>query len=441
MENNSRRNFIRNAALTSAAGISLPSFLQKAKAEQVIGQLKNFNHATVTDAVMDEDYWHTIRLAYSVSPSIINLNNGGVSPSPIIVQDMLDKYNRMACETPTYYMWRVMDMGREPLRENLASLAGVSPEEVAINRNASEALETIIFGLNLQAGDEVVLCKQDYPNMMHAWSQREKRDGIKLVWIDHILPVENDEYFTKIYADAITAKTKVVHLTHCINWCGQFIPVRKIADAVRAKNAAVEIVCDSAHSFCHIDFKIPDLGVDYWGTALHKWLCAPIGSGMLWVKKEKIKTLWPLFANDKPDSEDIRKFESLGTRSFPIEQSIGYAIEFHNAIGIQKKEARLRYLKNYWYDKVKDIPKVKLYTSQKPEYGCGIGTFYIEGMELKDIDATLFNKYKIHTVNIEYEHFKHVRVTPNVYTQLYELDKFVKAITEMATTAPTPSVK
>ncbi|MEI7803204.1 MAG: aminotransferase class V-fold PLP-dependent enzyme, partial [Bacteroidota bacterium] len=229
MENNSRRNFIRNAALTSAAGISLPSFLQKAKAEEVIGKLKNFNHANVTDTVMDEEYWRTIRLAYSVSPSIINLNNGGVSPSPIIVQDMLDKYNRMACETPTYYMWRVMDMGREPLRENLASLAGVSPEEVAINRNASEALETIIFGLNLQAGDEVVLCKQDYPNMMHAWSQREKRDGIKLVWLDHILPVENDEYFTKIYADAITAKTKVVHLTHCINWCGQFIPVRKIA--------------------------------------------------------------------------------------------------------------------------------------------------------------------------------------------------------------------
>ncbi len=438
MENNSRRNFIRNAAITSIAGVTVPSFLQKAKAEEVIGKLKSFNHASPMEAAMDEEYWRTIRMAYSVSPSIINLNNGGCSPSPIIVQDMLDKYNRLACETPTYYMWRILDMGREPLRENLASLAGVSPEEIAINRNASEALETIIFGINLEAGDEVILCRQDYPNMMNAWKLREKRHGIKLVWLDLILPSEDDNYFTKIYADAVTPKTKVVHLTHTINWCGQFIPVRKITDAVRAKNAAVEFVCDSAHSFCHIDFKIPDLGVDYWGTALHKWLCAPIGSGMLWVKKEKIKNLWPLFANDKPDSEDIRKFESLGTRSFPIEQAIGYAIEFHNSIGMAKKEARLRYLKNYWCEKVKDIPKVKLYTSLKPEYGCGIGTFYIEGMELKDIDATLFNKYKIHTTSIEYEHFKHIRVTPNVYTQLYELDKFVKAITEMATATVTP---
>jgi len=432
MENNSRRNFIRAAAVTSVTGIAFPSFLQKARASEVIGKLRSFDHKTITDAVTDEEYWRQIRLAYSVSPSIINLNNGGVSPSPIIVQDMLDKYNRLACEAPTYYMWRTLDMGREPLRENLASLAGVSSEEIAINRNASEALETIIFGLNLKAGDEVVLCKQDYPNMMHAWSQREKREGIKLIWLDLILPQENDDYFVKLYADAVTDKTKIVHFTHCINWCGQFIPVKKITDAVRAKNPSVEFVCDSAHSFCHIDYKIPELGVDYWGTALHKWLCAPIGSGMLWMKKDKIKNIWPLFANDKPDSDDIRKFEVLGTRSFPIEEAIGYAIEFHNAIGIQKKEARLRYLKNYWYEKVKDIPKVRLYTSMKPEYGCGIGTFYIDGMELKDIDATLFNKFKIHTTSIEYEHFKHIRVSPNVYTQLFELDKLVKAIKEMA---------
>ena len=171
MENNSRRNFIRAAAVTSVTGIAFPSFLQKARASEVIGKLRSFDHKSITDAVTDEEYWRQIRLAYSVSPSIINLNNGGVSPSPIIVQDMLDKYNRLACEAPTYYMWRTLDMGREPLRENLASLAGVSSEEIAINRNASEALETIIFGLNLKAGDEVVLCKQDYPNMMHAWSQ------------------------------------------------------------------------------------------------------------------------------------------------------------------------------------------------------------------------------------------------------------------------------
>lgn len=441
MENNSRRNFIRTATISSLAGITLPSFALKQDSSEIISKLKSFEHNTIESAINDEEYWKTIRQGYSVSEEIINLNNGGVSPSPNVVLDSLDKYNRQSCQGPSYYMWRILDKGREPLREKLAALAGVSAEEIAINRNASEAIETIIFGLNLQPGDEVVLCKQDYPNMMNAWRAREKRHGIKLVWLDLELPKEDDDYFVNIYSNAVTDKTKVVHLTHCINWSGQFIPVRKITDAVRAKNAEVEFVCDSAHSFCHIDFKIPDLGVDYWGTALHKWLCAPIGSGMLWMKKEKIKNVWPLFANDKPDSEDIRKFEVLGTRSFPIEESIGYAIDFHNAIGIEKKQARLQYLKNYWCEQVRTIPKVKLYTSLKPKYGCGIGTFYIEGMEMKDINAILFDKYKIHTVNIEYEHFKHVRVTPQVYTQLYELDKLVKAITEMASAAQRPSVK
>lgn len=432
MKKISRRQFIRKSALTGIASITLPGALNLAQAEQTIAKLSGSNHESALAAAMDESYWKTIRLAYSVSPTLINLNNGGVSPSPIIVQDMLDKYNRLSCEAPSYYMWQILDMGREPLRENLASLAGVNPEEIAINRNASEALETIIFGLPLKAGDEVILCKQDYPNVMNAWKMREKRHGIKLIWLDLEMPKEEDEYFIKAYCQALSDKTKVIHLTHAINWCGQILPVAKITQAVKKIDPSIAFVCDSAHSFCHIDFKIPELGVDYWATSLHKWLCAPIGSGMLWVKKQNISQLWPLFANDKPDSEDIRKFEALGTRSFAIEQAIGYAIEFHNAIGIDKKEARLRYLKDYWSQKVKEIPNVKLFTSLHPSYSCGIGTFQIEGMDPRQIEMTLLNQYKIHAVGIDYHHFKHVRITPNIYTQIYELDKLIKAITQIA---------
>jgi len=429
-----RRDFLGKMGIATAAGIMSPSFLiiNPVAAAEVKAANEKVGHLSPEEVAMDEEYWKSIQRAYTVSPNIINLNNAGVSPQTFQVQEMLDKYVRTSNEAPSYFMWRELDMGREPLREKLAALAGCSPEEIAINRNATEALETIIFGLNLKEGDEVVLSKQDYPNMMNAWKLREKRHGIKLVWLDLDLPNESDEYFVNTYSSAVTDKTKVVYITHCINWNGQFVPVRKMADAVRKKNPNAEVVCDTAQSFCHVDFSYTDLGVDYSGTSLHKWLCAPFGSGMMYVKKDKIKNIWPLFANDKPDSTDIRKFEALGTRSFPIEQAIGYAINFHNEIGSARKEARLRYLKNYWSEQVKDVPRVKLYTSLKKEYSCGIGSFYVEGETLQDIDKKLWEKYKIHAVGITIEHFKHIRVSPQVYTTLYDLDKLVRCIKDIA---------
>ena len=329
-------------------------------------------------------------------------------------------------------MWHVLDLGREPLRQKLADLAGCSAEEIAINRNATEALETVIFGMNLKAGDEVILTKQDYPNMIHAWEQREQREGIKLVWLNLEVPQEDDNYFVQQFSNAVTDKTRVVHVTHMINWMGQIQPVKKISDAVKKKNPAIEVVSDSAHTFAHFVYKIPDLGCDYWGTSLHKWLCAPFGTGLLWVKKEKISSIWPLFANGEPQSSDIRKFEAQGTRSFPAEEAVAYAVDFHNAIGSERKEARLRYLKNYWAEKVKDIPKVKLHTSLDARFSCAICGVSVDGIPTSDTATFFFDKYKIHAVNIEWENIKCVRVTPHVYTSLSDLDKLVTAITQLA---------
>lgn len=427
-----RRNFIKTMGAIAAGAITIPGMANIAVARTIQDATAKISSKTALETADDEQFWGTVRLAYAVSPNLINLNNGGVSPQTILVQDMLDKYNRMCNEAPSYYMWRELDKGREPLRERLAKLAGCDTDEVAINRNATEALETVIYGLNLQAGDEVVVCRQDYPNMMNAWKQREMRDKIKLVWIDMDLPQESDEYFTKMYAGAVSAKTKVVHITHMINWCGQLTPVKKITEAVKAKNKDVFFLGDCAHSTALIDFKMNELGVDAAGTSLHKWLCAPFGSGLLYVRKQRIADIWPLFANEIPHSDDIRKFETLGTRSFPIEQAIGYALNFHDTIGTARKQARLHYLKNYWSEKVQGLPGIKLHTSLKPEYGCAIGTFSIDGMKATEIDTKLYNQYKIHTVAIEYEKFNHVRVTPNVYTSLEDMDKLVWAITAIA---------
>ena len=378
----------------------------------------------------DEDFWYYVQQAYTVSPSIINLNNGGVAPSPKVVQEAMKRYHDYSNEAPSYYMWRILDQGREPLRKNLARLAGCGAEEIAIQRNASEALETVIFGLDLKAGDEVVLSKQDYPNMINAWKQRELRDGVRLVWINLQVPSEDNEYLANAYINAFTAKTKVVHITHTINWNGQILPVRKIADAARSRN--IEVLVDGAHSFAQFQFLIPDLGCDYFGTSLHKWLSACIGSGMLYIKKEKIAKVYPLFAAGNPKSEDIRKFENLGTRPFFIEQAIEKAIDFYDMIGAKRKEDRLFYLKNYWMSRVKDIPKVQLGTSMKPGFGCAIGTVNVEGKKPTELDSFLLEKYKVHAVGIEWENIKGVRVTPNVYTTTKDLDVLIEGIAAFA---------
>jgi selenocysteine lyase/cysteine desulfurase len=420
-----RRNFVKQIGLLAGA-FSAESLFNQAHAAEFERQNLLKNGLSAKDLASDEDYWSIIQQSYTTSPALINLNNGGVSPSPRIVQEAVERYNKMTNEGPSYYMWRILDQGREPLRYKLAQLAGADPEEIAINRNATEALNTVIFGLNLKAGDEVIGTKQDYPNMINAWKQRAEREGIVYKQINFQFPIENDEEIVAGFEKAITPKTKIIHITHIINWIGQILPVKKIT--AMAKKHGIETIVDGAHSFGLLDYKIPALGCDYFGTSLHKFLSAPIGSGMLWIKKENIEKIWPLVCNDKPKSGDIRKFETIGTRSFPIEQGIGEAVNFQNGIGSKRKEERIRYLKNYWATRVQNIPKVKIHTSFKDEYACAICGVSIDGMTPGELDGALFNNFKIHTVGIVWENISCVRITPHVYTSIQDLDKLVMAI-------------
>ncbi|MBM3159238.1 MAG: aminotransferase class V-fold PLP-dependent enzyme [Bacteroidetes bacterium] len=406
------------------------AFAAKVSAANLEAALRNVETLTPDQLAADEDFWYYIQQSFTVSTGIINLNNGGVSPAPRSVQDAMKRYYDYSNEAPTYYMWRILDQGREPLRKRLAAIAGCSKEEIAINRNSSEGLETVIFGLTLDKGDQIVAARQDYPNMVNAYKQREERDGIKMVWISLELPSEDPDYMVRQYVNAFTDRTKVVHITHVINWNGQILPVRKIAD--EAHKRGIKVIVDGAHSFAHFNFSIPELGADYFATSLHKWLYAPIGTGMLYVKKEHIAPLYPLFAAGNAKEDNIRKFEALGTRPFYNEQAIGKAIDFHELIGIERKMKRLHYLKNYWMNKVKEIPGVKLNTSLDPKWGCAIGNVVVEGKTPAALDSFLLDKYKVHTVAIEWENIKGIRVTPNVYTTLKDLDVLVEGITQFA---------
>ena len=430
MPANSRRKFLQRAGALSAVSI-LSGITRPAWARNLDSALRNAEGISAADLATEEDFWYYIQQSFTVSPGLINLNNGGVSPAPKTVQDAMKRYYDYSNEAPSYFMWRILDQGREPLRKNLANMAGCSEEEIAINRNSSEGLETIIFGMQLKAGDEIVATRQDYPNMINAYKQREMRDGVKMVWLNLQLPTEDEDYLVKQFVNAFTPKTKVVHITHIINWNGQILPVKKIAQEAHKRN--IEVIVDGAHSFAHFDFKIPDLDADYFAASLHKWLYAPIGSGMLYVRKEKIKTIYPLFAtSDSPLKDDIRKFENLGTRPFFIEQAIGKAIEFHEMIGSERKEKRLHYLKNYWMEKVKNVPKVKINTPLHPKWGCAIGNVGVEGKKPAELDSFLMDKYKIHVVGIEWENIHGIRVTPNVYTTIKNLDLLVEGITAFA---------
>jgi len=424
-----RRKFIRQ--ISSATGaLTIGSLWTEAHGQKLEQEIRRVASRSIEDKVLDEQFWATIKQAYTVSPTMLNLNNGGVSPQPLVVQQAVERYNRLSNETPSYYMWRVLDRGRETLRQKLADLAGCQANEIAINRNASEALETIIFGLPLKAGDEVVLTNKDYPNMMNAWKQRALRDGITLNWIDLKLPQEDEGALVNLFVQHFTEKTKVVHLTHMINWSGQILPVAKIAEEARKRD--IEVLVDGAHSFAHLDYKIPDLKADYFGTSLHKWLCAPFGSGMLYVRRPKIKKIFPLLAAPDPLSGDIRKFESLGTRSFAIEQAIGQAIDFHQMIGSKLKHRRLQYLKNYWAKKVIDLPNVHLHTSLDARFASAIALLSIDGITPMELHHKLFQEHYIHTTTIDWKGLRGVRITPNVYILTKDLDRLVKAIRSIA---------
>jgi selenocysteine lyase/cysteine desulfurase len=423
----SRRSFLSKAAMLASTSL-IPSL--KAFSKEELLTLATYKpEKSALELASDEDYWWQIQQAYTVSPQIINLNNGGVSPSPMVVQNAVDRYNKLANEAPSYYMWRIMDQGREPLRENLARFAGVSPEEIAINRNATEAIDTVIMGLPSQRGDEIVMTRYDYPNMLHAWRQRELREGLKINYVELDLPVEDTELIVKKYVEQMTPRTKIVHITHLMNWNGQVIPAKRIAD--EAHKRGIEVLIDGAHSFAHLEYKIPDLGGDYYGTSLHKWLSAPIGSGMLWMKKEKISKIFPLIPNDKPNSDNIRKFENLGTRPFMIEQAIGQALNFQLAIGNARKEARLRFLKDYWAKEANKMPKIKMNTSLKPEFSGALAHFSVEGLEAGKMEGELFAKFKIHTSPTKWEKLDGVRVTPHVYTSLRDLDRLLEGVTHL----------
>ncbi|HVR70016.1 MAG TPA: aminotransferase class V-fold PLP-dependent enzyme [Vicinamibacteria bacterium] len=415
-----RRGFLRGLA----GGAAALSAFRPGSLEAVRSAGRAAAGRSPDEVAADEDWWREAQQAFTVDRSLINLNNGGVSPSPRAVQEAMRRYLELSNEAPVYTMWKLLEPQIESVRRGLAAAFGCDPEEMAITRNASESLETCILGLDLKRGDEVLTTNQDYPRMLTTWRQRERREGIVLKTFSFPVPPPSLGDLLDRFERALTPRTRVIMLCHITNLTGQIFPVKEVCRLGRERG--IEVIVDGAHAFAHFPYKLADLGCDYYGTSLHKWLFAPHGTGFLYVRRAKIGKLWPLMAAPAEMTEDIRKFEEIGTHPAANHNAIAEALTFHEGLGPERKAARLRYLRDRWMRRLEGGKGVRLHTSFDPAMGCAIGTVGLEDVPPEKLAEHLWSRRRLIVTPILHEEFQGLRITPNVYTTLGEVDAFAE---------------
>lgn len=383
------------------------------------------------DIAGDESFWLSVQEAFDVDRSIINLNNGGVSPAPRVVINALKQQLDQSNTAPSYTMWRHLEPNVEHVRNGLARMFAVSAEEVAITRNASESLQTLQLGMALKAGDEIVTTTQDYPRMLTTWDQRVRRDGVVLKKVDYPVPLMDADDYVKSIESAITDRTRVILVSHVCFMTGQILPVARVVKLARARG--IECIVDGAHAFQQFPFTHKDLDCDYYGVSLHKWMCGPLGTGMLYVRSEKIPSVWPLMAAGKEMDTNIRKFEEIGTHPASVHNALGASIMFNESLGTDRKAARLRYLHRRWTDRLRGYSNVRFMSNVDDDRNwCGIIVVNIDGTDLDKVQTYLFDKHRIFTVGISHAQFRGLRITPTVYTRATEVDEFAYAMERIA---------
>lgn len=416
----------RRGFFKTAAGAMSIAALQDEMAPRALSAPPTHS-LSAEEAATDEDFWIQVRDEFTTDRTVVNLNNGHVSPAPRTVQDAMRRYLDYSNQGPYHTMIRELEPRKETARRMVAEVAGADPEEIALTRNSSESLEIAQLGLDLKPGDEVLTTNQDYPRMLTTFEQRERRDGIKLVQISFPVPVISSDDLYQRFERAVTAKTKVILVCHITNRTGVIFPVRRICDMAHARE--IPVIVDGAHAFNQFPFKISDLNCDYYGVSLHKWTFAPVGTGFLYVNRKRIQSTWALMASGSRRDANIRKFEEIGTHPAANTDAICEAIVFNQNIGIERKAARLRYLRDRWADKLVQNPKIKILHNTDPTLSAGIGMFAVTGADPRALVNALTRK-NIFVALMPHAEYIGIRVTPSVYTTLSEIDYFVDVVDE-----------
>ena len=419
--------FQRRRFIQSVGGIISAGFCN-AGLNRVFQAVKAHNRQGISPSLSayDEDFWFEIQQAFTVDRSLVNLDNGGVCPSPAVVQKAMNQYLDYSNQAPTYTMWKILEPQLEGVRHELSTAFGCSSEEMALTRNASEGLQILQLGHDLQVGDEVLTTDQDYPRLITTWKQRVRREGIVLRQFRIPVPAEDPARIVELLENNLTERTRIILLCHMINLTGQILPVKEVVKM--SHRYGIPVIVDGAHAFAQLNFKHNDLNCDYYVSSLHKWLFAPHGTGLLYVRKKKIREVWPMMAAPVDMSRNIRKFEEIGTHPVANYLAISEALSFHNLIGIARKEARLRYLTHYWAKRLLENPRVTLNTSLKPEFSCALANFRVDGISSKLLVEHLWSKHRILVNRVKHPDCRGIRVAPAVYTTVQELDFFCEAV-------------
>ncbi len=422
-----RRDFLGAVGKPAAAAL-LMTALDPSGISRAVEAFEGYS-GSPKEAAADDAIWFECQQAFIVDRSLINLNNGGVCPSPAMVLDAYKKHFDYSNKAPTYTMWGILEPQKEAVRKRLSRVFGCDPEEVAMTRNASEGLQICQLGFDLKKGDEILTTTQDYGRMITTWKQRERREGLAMKQFPIPVPCEDPDRIVSLFEENITPKTKVILMCHVINLTGQILPVKGVVQMARKKG--IPVIVDGAHGFAHFEFDHKDLDCDYYASSLHKWLCAPHGTGLLYVRKEKIKDLWPMMAAPEGMDANIRKFEEIGTHPAAPYLAIAEALTFYQGIGAKRKEERLRYLTHRWANRLLQYDRVTLNTSLRPEFSCGVANVNIDGIDPAELNNHLWEKHRIITVPIKHKEFQGIRVTPNVYTLPEEIDRFSDAMVDV----------
>lgn len=383
-----------------------------------------------TAVAADEPFWAALRAQFRLTNDYINLENGYYcfQPQPVL-EAFIENVRVVNLEASHYMRTRQVD-DKLRIRGRLAAFAGCSPEELIITRNTTESLDTVISGFDWRSGDEAVLANQDYGSMIDMFRLQARRHGMSNRLVDIPMDPQSDDEIVNVYANALTPKTRLLMVPHMVNITGQVMPVRAICDMAHARG--VPVMVDAAHTFAHLDYQIPDLHCDYYGASLHKWLATPLGAGILYVRREHIAKLWPIFADESVAVGDIRKLNHTGTHPVHTDLTIERSLAFHEMIGSARKEARLRHLQRHWTGQVRGMKKIVMNTPADPKRSCAIANVGVQGWAPNDLARALLDKYKVYTVAIDGAGVHGVRVTPQVYTSTGELDTFVRALRELA---------
>jgi len=423
----------RRAFLRVAGGFVPAAYAAKAGGiDRVLAASQAVAERTPEEVAKDEFYWREIQLAFKLDRSLINLNNGFTAPCPRVVLESVWRYMDMINMLPIHYQGQIAN-NIQTIRRRMAMEFGCEPEELALTRGASESLQIVQNGIDLKAGDEVITTEQDYPRMLTTWDQRMRREGITVTRLQFPVPTTQDDLYRR-FENAITPQTRVFHFCHITNLTAQMFPVQRLSRLARSKG--IVTIVDGAHALGQFPFKLRDLECDAYGVSLHKWLLAPIGNGCLYVRREMIPRFWPLQAAPEQQDNDIRKFEAIGTHPWAIRAALGEALAFHQAVGTERKAARLRYLTLRWANALKVHPRVKILSNLgEPPEAWAVAAVNIEGIDVRDLARFLMDRYRIIAVplvggappNAVFD-YQALRVSPNIYTTLEEIDTFVEGM-------------